>query len=184
MKGAVVDIDGTVLRGEKVLEGALDGIGALREAGVRLVFFSNNPTKDGKAYVEDDHPGEAAAIAWLDDREGQPHIVSPPGREVYSWSSPAASLTGLPTVVGWVYQEGVYRGSEKADLRASDVDLVYTGTWDDRAELLEKYDVRYIYVGPSARDQYDDEDLRFEQYPGIEEAFREGDVVVYEVTDA
>ncbi|WP_128478042.1 DUF2298 domain-containing protein [Halorussus pelagicus] len=144
----------------------------------------DDPTLAGKAYVEDDHPDEAAAIKWLDDRAGQPHIVSPPGREVYSWSSPAASLTGLPTVVGWVYQEGVYRGSEKSDLRASDVDLVYTGTWDDRAELLDKYDVRYVYVGPSAHDQYDDEDLRFEQYPGIEEAFREGDVVVYEVTDA
>jgi 4-nitrophenyl phosphatase len=44
MKGAVVDVDGTVLRGETILDGALDGIAALREAGVRLVFFSNNPT--------------------------------------------------------------------------------------------------------------------------------------------
>jgi YYY domain-containing protein len=145
---------------------------------------TGDPTLAGKAYVEDRHPGEAAAIEWLDDREGQPHIVEPPGREVYSWSSPAASLTGLPTVVGWVYQEGVYRGSEKAEMRASDADLIYTGTWADRAELLETYDVTYIYVGPSARDRYDDEDLRFGEYPGVEEAFREGDVVVYEVTEA
>lgn len=44
MKGAVVDVDGTVLRGENLLEGARDGIAALREAGVSIVFFSNNPT--------------------------------------------------------------------------------------------------------------------------------------------
>jgi len=44
MKGAVVDVDGTVLRGETVLDGALEGIAALRDAGVRIVFFSNNPT--------------------------------------------------------------------------------------------------------------------------------------------
>jgi 4-nitrophenyl phosphatase len=44
MKGAVVDVDGTVLRGERLLDGTLDGLDALGEAGVRIVFFSNNPT--------------------------------------------------------------------------------------------------------------------------------------------
>ena len=44
MKGAVVDVDGTVLRGEKPIDGALEGLEALRESGVRLAFFSNNPT--------------------------------------------------------------------------------------------------------------------------------------------
>jgi len=44
MKGAVVDVDGTVLRGERAVEGAREGIAALRDAGVRLVFLSNNPT--------------------------------------------------------------------------------------------------------------------------------------------
>jgi YYY domain-containing protein len=144
----------------------------------------DDPTLDGKAFVEDRHPDEAAAIAWLDDRSGQPHIVEPPGREPYTWSSPAASLTGLPAVVGWVYQEGVYRGAEKSEFRAGEVDLIYTGTWDDRASLLEKYDVQYVYVGPTARERYDDDDLRFGQYPGVEEAFREDGVVVYEVTDS
>jgi 4-nitrophenyl phosphatase len=44
MKGALVDVDGTVLRGESLLEGAREGVAALREAGVRTVFVSNNPT--------------------------------------------------------------------------------------------------------------------------------------------
>ncbi|UPV73575.1 DUF2298 domain-containing protein [Halorussus limi] len=178
-------------------EGVMSGVAALLVVSTALYgglalgghFTSDSnriddPTLDGKAYVEDYHPDEAAAIAWLDNRSGQPHIVEPPGREVYAWSSPASSLTGLPTVVGWVYQEGVYRGSEKAKMRAQDADLIYTGTWSDRAELLEKYDVKYIYVGPRARERYDDEDLQFGQYPGIEVAFRSEGVVVYEVTDS
>ncbi len=144
----------------------------------------DDPTLDGTAFVEDHHPDEAAAIAWLDDRSGQPHIVEPAGRNPYTWSSPAASLTGVPTVVGWVYQEGVYRGEEKSEARAADVELIYTGTWEDRARQLEKYDVEYVYVGPTARERYDDEDLRFGQYPGVEVAFREEGVVVYEVTDS
>ena len=49
MKGAVVDVDGTVLRGETAIEGALEGIDALRDAGVRVVFFSNNPTMTSDA---------------------------------------------------------------------------------------------------------------------------------------
>ncbi|MFC4823361.1 DUF2298 domain-containing protein [Halorussus aquaticus] len=142
---------------------------------------TDDPTLAGKAYVEDHHPGEAAAIAWLDDKEGQPHIVSPPGREVYAWSSPASSLTGLPTVIGWVYHEGIYRGHDTAEFRAETVDLVYTGTWADRAELLRKHDVKYIYVGPRAREQYSAENLQFGQYPGIEPAFSEGDVTIYRV---
>ena len=44
MKGAVVDVDGTVLRGESVVEGAHEGLEALREKGVRVCFVSNNPT--------------------------------------------------------------------------------------------------------------------------------------------
>ncbi|WP_435179175.1 DUF2298 domain-containing protein [Halorussus sp. AFM4] len=142
---------------------------------------TENPTLAGKAFVEDRHPGEAPAIAWLDAREGQPHIVSPPGRQVYSWTSPASSLTGVPTVIGWVYHEGIYRGHDTAEFRAEEVDLIYTGTWADRAELLQKYDVQYIYVGPRARDRYAAENLQFGQYPGIEPVFDEGDVVIYRV---
>lgn len=44
IEGAVVDVDGTVLRGDEVIEGAREGLGALRDAGVRVVFTSNNPT--------------------------------------------------------------------------------------------------------------------------------------------
>ena len=143
---------------------------------------TDDPTLDGLAYLQVKHPDEAEAIHWLDRKEGQPHVVTAPGRSVYQWSSPVPSLTGLPAVIGWVYQEGVYRGPELAERRAEDVDLIYRGQWSDRAEMLKKYEVEYIYVGPLEREQYDEQDLDFSQYPGIEPAFENEGVVIYEVT--
>lgn len=54
-EAALVDLDGTVYRGEELLPGAAAAIDALREAGIRTVFFSNNPTKSRAAYA--DHLG-------------------------------------------------------------------------------------------------------------------------------
>lgn len=48
---AIVDLDGTVYRGATLLPGAREGIAALRDAGVRVLFFSNNPTLTPAAYA-------------------------------------------------------------------------------------------------------------------------------------
>lgn len=141
---------------------------------------ADDATLDGLAYLETFHPAEGEAIHWLDERRGQPHVVTAPGKP-YQWSSPVPSLTGLPAVIGWVYQEGAYRGYDAAEYRKQDVDLVYTGTWSDRAELLKKYDVRYVYVGPLEREEYPDADLDFSQFPGIEPVFENSKVVIYRV---
>jgi 4-nitrophenyl phosphatase len=44
-RGAIVDLDGTVYRGDSLIPGARRGIAALRNADFELCFFSNNPTK-------------------------------------------------------------------------------------------------------------------------------------------
>jgi 4-nitrophenyl phosphatase len=51
LRGAIVDLDGTVYRGGDLLDGTSAGIDALRNAGTDVLFFSNNPTKDGDAYL-------------------------------------------------------------------------------------------------------------------------------------
>lgn len=52
IRGAIVDVDGTVLRGSEPIPGAALGLDALDAAGVRRLFVSNNPTKAPSAYVE------------------------------------------------------------------------------------------------------------------------------------
>lgn len=51
-EGAIVDLDGTIYRGDSLLPGAAEFLARLRDAGVRPLFFSNNPTKSRQEYVE------------------------------------------------------------------------------------------------------------------------------------
>ena len=51
MRGAIVDLDGTVYVGGQLVDGAHTGIQALRDAGLSLLYFSNNPVRDGETYV-------------------------------------------------------------------------------------------------------------------------------------
>ena len=51
-EGAVLDLDGTVYRGDEALPGAVDAIERFRGAGIRTLFFSNNPTKSRAAYAD------------------------------------------------------------------------------------------------------------------------------------
>ncbi|MFB6104304.1 MAG: DUF2298 domain-containing protein [Halobacteriaceae archaeon] len=141
------------------------------------------PTLDAIAFVHTWHPGEAPAIEWLLDRPGQPYVVAAPGRNVYGWSSEAASLTGLPTVAGWA-TEAIYRGGDAYSERANDVDLLFTGPPQLRAALLDKYDVTYIYVGPNERSRYGSADLAFADEPGIAVAYRRRAVTIYVVNQS
>jgi uncharacterized membrane protein len=138
----------------------------------------HGPTLDAMEFTHRDHPDEAAAIEWLDDRPGQPHIASAPTREVYSWGNPASSLTGLPTIVGWGH-EAIYRGNDAYEFRATDVRILYTGDHESRAAIIEKYDVQYVYVGPAERARYGN--VSFTDEDGIHVAFQAGNVTIYEV---
>jgi len=52
MEGAIVDLDGTVYRRSELIPGAKAGVERLRAAGLDVLFFSNNPVRDGVAYAE------------------------------------------------------------------------------------------------------------------------------------
>ncbi|KAB1196489.1 MULTISPECIES: HAD-IIA family hydrolase [Haloferax] len=49
-RGVVLDVDGTVVRGDVAIPGALDGLAAIDAAGLDRLFVSNNPTKAPPAY--------------------------------------------------------------------------------------------------------------------------------------
>ena len=51
-EGYVFDLDGTIYLGDEPLPGAQRLIRKLRELGKRVVFLSNNPTKDPEMYAE------------------------------------------------------------------------------------------------------------------------------------
>ena len=51
-EGYVFDLDGTIYLGDDLLPGAKRLIEKLRELGKKIVFLSNNPTKDPRMYAE------------------------------------------------------------------------------------------------------------------------------------
>jgi YYY domain-containing protein len=136
-------------------------------------------TLDATAFVEERHPGEAAAIAWIDDLEGQPTLVTAPGTNIYQWRNAPSSLTGVPTVAGWVHEVG-YRGGEAYWQRAEHVDAIFTGPRERQVRLLKRYDVQYVYVGPVERDRYG-MDLDVDEIPGVTPVEAEGAVTIYRV---
>ncbi|MFB6153377.1 MAG: DUF2298 domain-containing protein [Halodesulfurarchaeum sp.] len=147
--------------------------------GWAITTGRDSPTLNGHAFVAEQHPGEAPAIAWLSRREGQPTLVSAPGTEIYQWVNAPSSLTGVPTLAGWVHEVG-YRGREPYYDRVQDVKIIF-GTTDaaSRAALLRWYDVEYIYVGPIEQKRYNVQDYASE--PGISVAFEKRAVTIYRV---
>ncbi|KDE60218.1 HAD family hydrolase [Halostagnicola sp. A56] len=49
-EAAILDVDGTILRGERVIPGAVDALTTLETAGIDTVLFSNNPTRGASHY--------------------------------------------------------------------------------------------------------------------------------------
>jgi uncharacterized membrane protein len=142
------------------------------------LYVPAEPTLDATQYVAEYHADEAAAIAWLDDRPGQVTVAAAPGRDLYEWTSPESSLTGHTSVAGWSHEIG-YRGAEAYRERAAAADAMFTADPERRAELLAEYDVDYVYVGPTEREQYGD--VSFEGVPGVSVERRFDAVTVYDV---
>ena len=51
-RGVVLEVDGTVVRGDDPIPGAAEGLDRLQAAGCRRLFVSNNPTKRPPAYAD------------------------------------------------------------------------------------------------------------------------------------
>ena len=153
-----------------------------------LMIEAGPMTLDGSAQLGEAAPGVAPAVTWLSQQAGQPTIVEAPGTQWYPdgtdgrdhlpysmQSNPASSLTGIPTVAGWSHEEG-YRGVDPYRVRVRAVDVIYTGDPDERARLLEQYDVQYIWVGPAERLRYGERITIGEDRPVI---YAGGEVVIY-----
>jgi YYY domain-containing protein len=96
-----------------------------------------------------------------------------------------SASTGLPAVMGWPGHEDQWRGGHleaKNQIGARDQDVRTIYSSGDEATvrpLLEKYHVRYVYVGPTERDVYGEGGLGlFDSIATV--AFQQGQITIYE----
>lgn len=132
-------------------------------ASGKLGYFNiNRGTLDGTAYVKVIAPGEYEAIQWINRHiKGQPVILEAPGG-TYQFSSYVSTMTGLPTVIGWMTHEVQFRGNwDKVAGRDLDVDNIYKSPDSDQSlVLLRKYNIEYIYVGKLEEERYEADSLQ------------------------
>lgn len=145
--------------------------------------FAGTPDLDGEAYVTKEHPQDYQAILWFRNLTGQPVVLQAPG-ELYQWNTAITTFTGLPTVIGWAGHEINWRFPKRSEIdrRWSDVGRIYTsGDIREVEEILQKYNVSYVYFGEAEAKKFRRQTL-FDEYPGrFRKVFEYGDVVVYDV---
>jgi YYY domain-containing protein len=137
-------------------------------------FLDLSPTLNGMAYMPDSTVGDQPenkppvempliddykAINWLlDNVKGSPVILEAQTPE-YRWGSRVSIYTGLPTVIGWNWHQRQQRGGYESlvDQRSAEVKYVYDNVvpFSSIAPILDKYHVKYIYVGDLERAYYD-----------------------------
>ncbi|MCS7286616.1 MAG: DUF2298 domain-containing protein [Anaerolineae bacterium] len=113
-------------------------------------------TLDGTVYLKEVNPADYEAILWLNQNvKGVPVILEATGGS-YTYYGRVSTHTGLPTILGWDFHEFQWRGSyEEPSRRKPDISRIYTTPDPEEAkELVQKYNVRYIYIGPLERETY------------------------------
>ena len=107
-------------------------------------------------FLERDFCEDADAIRWLKANiEGAPVVLEANG-DSYTGYERVSAATGLPTILGWRVHEWLWRSDvEDLDVKSADIEKIYTSSDENTVrELLEKYDVSYIFAGSCEREKY------------------------------
>jgi YYY domain-containing protein len=109
---------------------------------------------DGLEYLTTAHPGDAAAVAYLQGLPGDLRIVEAEGGD-YTYYSRISSFTGIPTIIGMPFHEFMWRGDETGwySERISDTRAIYEQPEQARS-LMQKYNTTLIIVGEPEQNRY------------------------------
>lgn len=111
---------------------------------------------NGFNYLKERYPDNYNAVKWINDNiNGQPVVLEAVG-DSYTTFNHVSSATGLPTVVGWIVHEWLWRGSYDAPAsRQTDVEKIYQSSDAGEVQsLIQKYSINYIFVGAKEHEKY------------------------------
>jgi uncharacterized membrane protein len=119
--------------------------------------FANSPSLDGLKWLKVNNPGDPGAIAWLRSNTAGDAVVLEAFGDDYSAFGHAriSTFTGRATVLGWAGHE--IQWDHPVGSRIGDIKTLYT-TPDVAVarQLLARYGIRYVVVGPIEHTTYGD----------------------------
>lgn len=101
------------------------------------------------------------ATNWINENiQGRPVMLEANGSS-YTEYDRVSARTGLPTILGWYTHEWLWQSDSSCNLpeivstRQADVKTIYTTRYyDELKELIDEYNVSYIYVGGCEREAF------------------------------
>ncbi|MCC6985449.1 MAG: hypothetical protein IT309_03395 [Anaerolineales bacterium] len=132
---------------------------------------------DDFARIQRDNPDDAAGIQFLlTQPEG---VVAEAIGGSYSYYARISTFTGYPTVLGWPGHEAQWRGGyELHGTRENDILMLYTtARWEEAQAIIEKYGIRYIFIGNLERGSMRINEEKFALR--LQPIFQQGGTVIY-----
>ncbi len=178
--------------------GAVFGVVAVVLVAASLVYpvaatisksnsFASSPSLDGMVAFARFRPDEMEAIRWLNQNAPGLHHIAEASGGSYSQFGRASMATGLPTLLGWDFHERQWRGTaidSEANARKRALETIFRAG-PEAKELLRRYQVQYIFLGPQEREAYIKQDpAALERMKQIAfPVFQQGGVIVYQVQE-
>lgn len=139
---------------------------------------------NGTTYLQTLSDGDYRAIQWINAHiKGQPTMLEAQG-DSYTDYERISSNTGLPTVFGWTVHEWLWRGTYNiVPGRIADVTNLYESTsLQETRDLLNKYNVSYVYIGTMERAKYPTlDEAKFKQLGTV--VYHSGSVTIYKINN-
>jgi uncharacterized membrane protein len=123
-------------------------------------------------------PDDHAAVDWLKQAPLGTLVEAVGGS--YTHYARISAHSGQPALLGWPGHESQWRGGgEEMGSRQGDIEKLYTTTsWAEAQQILETYNIRYVYVGPLELSTYPVSVFKFNDF--LQVVFVSGPVTVYE----
>ena len=134
---------------------------------------------DGSTPSDYLNPDEALAVDWL--WKAPRGVITEAIGGSYSQYARISSHSGQITLLGWEFHETQWRGSsESQGTRNADTRMLYeTSSWEVANEIINKYQIEYVFIGSLELKDYRVNETKFIE--NMSQVFDSGDVRIYQV---
>lgn len=177
-RGLVLGISAALI----VLGMIYPAFGIAEKANTAFFKLSAEPstaTLDGSTFLQQSKADDWAGIEWL--RQADYGVIAEKVGASYTTDNAASTFSGLPAILGPINHESQWRGGyAEIGSREMDVRQIYEAQeWSTIKPILEKYHVRYIFVGSTERSAYTVQERKLQMNTKL--VFESGNTRIYQL---